>query len=67
MLGNNNAVAVQEGLQAVLKDAETVFACHNPHYMEAGAYSSMRMSLAVLQAGGNLDTLMLRYQGAPVL
>ena len=56
---------LQEGLQTVLTDKDNVFHCHNPHKMDAGGYSAQRASMAVLQAGFNLDTLMLRYQGAP--
>ena len=57
----------QAGLQTVLKDKDGVFHCHNPHKMDAGGHSAQRASLAVLQAGFNMDTLMLRYQGARAL
>ena len=53
---------MQEGLQLMLKDGE-VFKCHNPHKMGAAEFSAARASLAVLLNGGNLDSLLIRYQG----
>ena len=56
---------LQEGLQTILKaDKDGVFYCHNPHTMDAVGHSAQRASMAILQAGLNMDTLMLRYQGA---
>jgi hypothetical protein len=52
---------VQAGLQVLLKDPY-VFACHRDRW-DTIYYSELGSSLAILQAGHNIDSLMLRYQG----
>lgn len=52
---------LQVGLQVLLKDRH-VFACHKDRW-DTIYYSELGSSLAILQAGYNIDCLMLRYQG----
>lgn len=51
----------QRGLQ-VIKEHGTVLACHK-EMKETVVQSEMGMSRAIIEAGFNLDSLMLRYQG----
>lgn len=55
------ARVTQAGMRAIMDD-EKVFACHKS-MQETIHYSELGSSLAILNAGFNLDCLMLRYQG----
>ena len=52
---------MQAGLQVLLDDGQ-VFQCHK-HVSDAIYKAELGSSLAILQAGYTIDSLMLRYQG----
>jgi hypothetical protein len=52
---------LQAGLAVLMKDPH-VFACHRDRW-DTIYYSELGSSLAILQAGYNIDCFMLRYQG----
>lgn len=56
-------MCMQTALQ-LLQGMDSVLTCYDEALVHNGAYQAALASLAVLQAGYNLDSLMLRYQGA---
>ena len=54
--------ACQVGLKILLDD-ENVFACYNSIH-DTVFHAELGSSLAILNAGYTIDTLMLKYQGA---
>lgn len=54
-------LAAQAGLQLLIADA-AVFGCHKDRW-DTIFYSELGSSKAILDAGFNIDCLMLRYQG----
>ena len=51
----------------VMRGVDNIFKCHDPSVVEPNTFQAALASIAVLQAGYNMDTLMLRYQGAHCL
>jgi translation initiation factor eIF-2B subunit epsilon len=54
-------VLLQAGLQVLIQD-KRVFACHRDRW-DTIYHSELGSSLAILNAGFNIDCLMMRYQG----
>jgi translation initiation factor eIF-2B subunit epsilon len=54
-------VLLQAGLQVLIQD-KRVFACHKDRW-DTIYHSELGSSLAILNAGFNIDCLMMRYQG----
>ena len=51
----------------LMKSVQDIFKCHDPALVEPDAFQATLASLAVLKAGYNLYSLMLRYQGERLL